>query len=265
MSPDPLITIVTPSFNQGEYLERTIRSVIDQGYPRLEYIVLDGGSTDGSVDVIARYAPQLSYWRSASDGGQAEAINEGWAMARGDILAWLNSDDYLLPGALSAVSEAFRRHPQALLVYGVTYRVDADGGYLGSVGTPYRWRTLLLSRQLIPQPSAFVRRAALDQVGGLDDSLHYSMDYDFFLRVVQLAPPVMIPRPLAAATIHPAAKTTRDRDPAKKETHQVRLRHARGLYGPLVRMQPLLSRGFHQLPKGVRRIVNRARPHAPDA
>lgn len=264
MTSEPCITIVTPSFNQAEYLERTIRSVVDQGYPRLEYIVLDGGSTDGSLDVIERYAPHLSYWRSAPDGGQAAAINEGWRMARGDVLAWLNSDDYLLPGALAAVAEAFGRNPQAYLVYGSMDRVDAAGRQLGSIGSKYRWRTLLLSRQLIPQPAAFVRRAAVERVGALDPSLHYSMDYDFFLRVVQLAPPVMINRRLAAATIHAAAKTTRDREPAKEETHKVRLRYARGLYRPLVLIQPHISRTFHRLPKRVRRVINIARPHAPD-
>jgi len=165
----PRITIVTPSFNQAQFLERTIRSVLDQEYPDLEYLVMDGGSTDGSVEIIRRFAERLTYWTSGPDGGQAAAINAGWRMAHGEVLAWLNSDDVFLPGALSAVGHAFQEHPKAVLVYGQTQLVDPDGLLLGTVGSAYRQRTLLYSHQLIPQPSSFFRRSAVEAVGLLDE------------------------------------------------------------------------------------------------
>jgi glycosyltransferase involved in cell wall biosynthesis len=250
----PRVTIVTPSFNQAQFLERTIRSVLDQEYPDLEYIVMDGGSTDGSVEIIRRYAEQLTYWTSGPDGGQAAAINAGWRMAHGQVLAWLNSDDFFMPGALSAVGHAFQEHPKAVLVYGQTQLVDPDGLLLGTVGSAYRHRTLMYSHQLIPQPSAFFRRSAVDAVGLLDESLHYSMDLDLFLRLARIAPPLMLQETLAEA------KTTRDRSIAAGETHRVRLRYAQGVGALLVRVQPGLSWVFSRMPDWMRRTVNRVRP-----
>lgn len=256
----PSITIVTPSFNQGRFLERTIRSVLDQGYPKLEYIVMDGGSTDGSLEIVERYAARLAHWASGPDGGQAAAINTGWRRAGGEVLAWLNSDDFYLPGTLLEIGEAFARHREADLIYGLTQRVDADGNPMGTVGSAFHWRTLLYSHQVIPQPSAFFRRSAVDAVGPLDESLHYSMDYDFFLRLTRLGPALMLPRPLAVATIHDDAKTTRDRATAAAETHRVRKRYARGLGAAVVRVQPALSWAFHRMPAPARAVVSRLRP-----
>jgi glycosyltransferase involved in cell wall biosynthesis len=256
----PSMTIVTPSFNQGQFLERTIQSVLEQGYPSLEYIVMDGGSTDGSVEIIRKYADRLTYWTSGPDGGQSAAINAGWRMATGDIIAWQNSDDVYLPGALHAIGQAFLDHPEAVLIYGQTQRIDADGVPLGTIGSPFRRRTLLYSHQLIPLTSAFFRRSAVEAVGLLDESLHYSMDLDLFLRLTSLAPPVMLNRTLAEATIHADAKTTRDRDIAGGETHVVRLRYARGAGAVLVRLQPMFSWIFHRMPAWLRSVVNRLRP-----
>jgi GT2 family glycosyltransferase len=256
----PTMTIVTPSFNQGRFLERTIRSVLDQGYPDLQFIVMDGGSSDGSVDIIRRYAPRLAYWTSGPDGGQSAAINAGWRRATGEIIAWQNSDDVYLPGALRAAGRAFLEHPEAILVYGRTRRVDTDGRSLGTMGSQYRHRTLLYSHQVIPLTSAFFRRSAVEAVGMLDESLHYSMDLDLFLRLVRLGTPVMLPATLAEATIHPDAKTTRDRSIAAAETHRVRLRYARGAGALFVRSQPWLSWAFHKLPTPARGLVNRLRP-----
>lgn len=254
------MTIVTPSFNQGRFLERTIRSVLDQGYPNLEYIVMDGGSADDSVEIIRRYASRLAYWTSGPDGGQSAAINAGWRMARGEIIAWQNSDDVYLPGALHAAGEAFREHPEAVLVYGLTRRVDTEGTSLGTMGAPYRHRMLLYSHQLIPLTSAFFRRSAVEAVGLLDESLNYSMDLDLFLRLVRLAPPVMLDETLAEATIHADAKTTRDRAVAATETHRVRRRYARGPGALLVRVQPVLSWVFQRMPMSARGVINRFRP-----
>ncbi len=256
----PSITVVTPSFNQGAFLERTIRSVLDQAYPNLEYVVLDGGSTDGSVEIIRRYADRIDHWVSQPDGGQTAAINAGWRRASGEILAWLNSDDYYLPGALITVGRAFMEHPDAILIYGPMRREDPDGRSLGTLGSPFDRRRLLYSHQMIPQPSAFFRRAGVLAAGQLDESLHYSMDYDFLLRLTNAGPTVMIPEPLAVATIHPEAKTTRDRAIAAAETNRVRRRYARGAGWILVRIQPVGSWVYHRLPAPIRRLVDRVRP-----
>ena len=130
LSPEPLVSIITPSFNQAQYLEQTIQSVLGQDYPRIEYIVIDGGSTDGSKAIIEKYAPQLSYWQSQKDAGQTDAINQGFARAKGDVLAWLNSDDILYPGAVSKAVEALGRFPEAVMVYGNCDLVNGQGKML---------------------------------------------------------------------------------------------------------------------------------------
>ena len=257
----PRISVVTPSFNQARYLERTIRSVLDQGYPNLEYLVYDGASTDGSVEIIQRYADRLDYWQSQPDGGQSAAINAGWHRANGEILAWLNSDDYYLPGVLRFVGEHFRDHPEVLVLYGTCERVDQGGAYLGFVGTAFRMRDLLYSRQIIPQPTAFLRRKVIDSVGPLDPSLRYSMDYDLFIRVAKVSTPSFVARRLAGATVHSEAKTTADRIPAKRETQMIRMRYSSGPGRVFIRLQPLFSRAFHILPGPIQRAVNAMRPH----
>ena len=256
----PRISVVTPSLNQARYIERTIRSVLDQGYPNLEYFIYDGGSTDGSVEIISRYAERLDYWVSEPDGGQSAAINAGWDRATGEILAWLGSDDYYLPETLQTVGEHFRDHPGTLLLYGTCERVDQDGAYIGYVGSRYRRGDMLFSRQVIPQPSSFLRRSLVNKIGSLDASLRYSMDYDLFLRAAKVTAPVFMDRHLSGATIHPGAKTTVDRGPAKVETHRLRLQHASGLGRLFVRLQPLQSRLFHLLPAQLRGPINHLRP-----
>src|SRR4030067_2556851 len=127
---DPLVSIVTPSYNQAEFLEKTILSVINQDYPRLEYFVMDGGSTDGSLEIIKRFEHRITNWISEPDRGQSDAINKGWSMASGDIFAWLNSDDMYAPGAVQAAVQAFRENPEAGMVYGDAILVDRDGNEL---------------------------------------------------------------------------------------------------------------------------------------
>ena len=164
-SSSPLVSLVTPSYNQAKYLEDTIRSVLDQGYPNLEYIVVDGASTDGSVDIIRAHEDRLTWWVSEKDRGQAEAINKGLARASGEIIAWLNSDDTYLPGAISSAVKVFDEHPDVVLVYGNMLAIDENGKTINILR--YRQLTLedLLCFQIIGQPAVFFRRNALEKAG----------------------------------------------------------------------------------------------------
>jgi len=182
MSRSPRITVVTPSFNQGCYLEQTICSVLDQAYPNLEYMVIDGLSKDNSQDIIRRYSSRLTYWVSEKDNGQTEAINKGFTRATGDILAYLNSDDFYLPGTLAQVAAFFDSHPDVDVMYGGCRYVNDKGVQLFEHHPPdFNYERLLLGNT-IPQPATFWRRRVLERVGPLDSSLHYVMDYEFWLR-----------------------------------------------------------------------------------
>jgi glycosyltransferase involved in cell wall biosynthesis len=256
----PTITVVTPSFNQARFLERTIRSVLDQGYPALEYIVMDGGSTDGSADIIARYADRISYWQSQPDGGQTAAINSGWRRATGDILCWLNSDDYYLPGSLHYVAEQMSNRPDVWTMYGSAEVVDEDGRHLAFWGRPFSRRVMILSQNCIPQPSSFVRREAIDAVGDLDETLNYTMDLDLFMRIAKVQAPRYLGRALAVVTKHKDAKTWRDRSKMARERYVVRRRYAQGIERPLVLTQPLASAVYQALPEAAKRLVSLMRP-----
>ena len=207
----PRISIVTPSFNQAKFLEETIRSVLDQSYPNFEYMVIDGGSSDGSVEIIRKYEKRLAYWTSESDRGQADAINKGWRRATGEILAYLNSDDTYYPGALRLAAEAFAYDSSIGLVYGRCNVIDEHGAVLrerrvrdASFADVLRWSPS------IPQPSLFVRRAAVEAVGFLRPELHYTMDYDLSLRIGLKSKMQFIPHVLANMRDHRAAKTALD-------------------------------------------------------
>ncbi len=182
-APWPRISVVTPSYNQGQFIEATIRSVLLQGYPNLEYIVIDGGSTDESVEIIHRYAPWLAFWVSEPDRGQANAINKGFACATGEILAWLNSDDLYHPEALRSVGEAARANLQGMLFYGDSTLIDADAATLGGKSLTQFSLKRLLKGQNMSQPATFWRRCVLERLGGLDETLHYGLDFEFFLRI----------------------------------------------------------------------------------
>jgi glycosyltransferase involved in cell wall biosynthesis len=205
-----LVSIVTPSYNQAQFVEDTLRSVLAQDYPHIEYIVIDGASSDGSPDIIARYASRLAYWTSEPDQGQAEAINKGFQRARGDIVAWLNSDDVYLPGAVSRAVQAFAAHPQAGFVFGDALTIDAQGHPLSMLRFGEWGLDELLRFRIICQPAVFMRRAVLQQSGGLDQSYHFMLDHNLWLRLARLAPPQYIGsgdfNPLALARHHAAAK-----------------------------------------------------------
>lgn len=179
---DPRITIITPSYNQGRFIEETILSVLSQEYPNLEYIIMDGGSTDNTVEIIKKYADRISYWVSEKDSGQSNAINKGLRMATGEIINWLNSDDLLQPGALAAMAKYFTANPEAIIVHGrIEYFGNTKNYY--SVNLPAKdLETRYAAHICMPQPAAFFRKKLIDEQGLLDESLHFSMDTDLFMR-----------------------------------------------------------------------------------
>ncbi|WKZ47401.1 MAG: glycosyltransferase family 2 protein [Anaerolineales bacterium] len=201
-----LISIITPSFNQARYLEQTIQSVLGQDYPHIEYIVVDGASKDGSVEVIKKYADKLAWWVSEKDSGQAEAINKGLARAKGEIVAWLNSDDYFLPSAVSSAMEVFEENPDVALVYGNMLAVDERGNAFNSL--TYKQLSLqdLLCFQIIGQPAVFFRRKALENAGYLDPTFHFLLDHHLWIRIAQHGKILHVPQTWAAARYHAEAK-----------------------------------------------------------
>jgi glycosyltransferase involved in cell wall biosynthesis len=223
----PRITVVMPSFNQGMFLEAAICSVLDQKYAKLEYFVLDGGSTDGSVAIIERYAEHLTYWHSRSDAGQADALRTGFSMATGDIFCWLNSDDIFLPGALETVGGFFARHRKVDVLYGNRVVIDRDGNVIGRHIWPWiltraHWAT----GQPLAQECTFWRRAIYDAAGGIDPSKFFIMDYDLFFRMWRIGRFRKTPRFLGGFRVHEEAKNARYVDVWKRE-----LAEAKSKYG----------------------------------
>jgi FkbM family methyltransferase len=206
----PRVSVITPSFNQARFLDQTMRSVFDQGYPNLEYIVIDGGSTDGSVDIIRRYADRLAYWVSEPDRGQASAVNKGMARVTGDIVGWVNSDDFYYPGAIQAAVDAFAADPGLAFVYGRGNRVDDDGALIEpfQFSRPFDLQALTNGIDYILQPTAFMRRGALAQVSPLDPTLHWTLDWDLWIRLGRRFPARMIDHVTAASREHASTKTS---------------------------------------------------------
>ena len=201
-----LVSIITPSYNQALYLEQTIQSVLEQDYPRIEYIVVDGASTDDSFEIIKKYNDRLAYWISEKDSGQAEAINKGFARAKGEILGWLNSDDYYLPNTISAVVKCFEESPDAVMLYGDMLAVNDKGQTLNIL--KYKQLSLedLLCFQIIGQPSVFFRRSALEKTGWLEPSFHFMLDHHLWIRLAQQGRILHVPQVWSAARYHPQAK-----------------------------------------------------------
>ncbi|MBS0205664.1 MAG: glycosyltransferase [Planctomycetes bacterium] len=222
------ISVVTPSFNQAQFLNQTIGSVRCQDYANVEHIIIDGGSTDGSQDVIQKYERGLAYWVSEKDRGQCDAINKGFARATGDIFAWLNSDDTLEPGALWTVARYFSEHPDWVCLTGGAYAINEAGRYLdhdthASLDGIRPERSIrrcpkqggsecfsFWTRDWFPQPATFWRRSVWEQIGPLDESLHFSMDYELWRRIAQVGEIHPISEVLANCRYHANCKTIRE-------------------------------------------------------
>ncbi len=213
----PLVSIVTPSYNMGRFVEETMRSVLSQDYPRIEYIVMDAQSQDETVSILQRYSDRLSY-ESRPDRGAADAIRKGFERARGDIVAYLNADDLYLPGAVSTAVEAFERAPEVDVFYGDAQWIDEAGALI----RPYPVRSFdareLARECFICQPAVFMRRSAYEAVGGIDPELQYTYDYDLWLRLARRHRFEYLPEILAQSRMHRANKTIGSRRAVLRET-----------------------------------------------
>lgn len=229
----PLVTVVTPSFNQARFIRATIESVLSQDYPNLEYIIVDGGSTDGTRGVVAPYSDRLTII-SEKDRGQAEAINKGLRMARGSIVAYLNSDDLFLPGAVSAAVSALGENPELGAVYGEGYRIDADGNVIArfEVTESYNlWRLVNVSDYILQQ-TVFWRRDVFDTIGFFDQDLHYGLDWEILIRTGKRYVMGYVPQFMGCLREYPEAKTAAGGAARFKEIVRILRRHSSYRYPP---------------------------------
>jgi glycosyltransferase involved in cell wall biosynthesis len=204
----PLVSIITPSYNQAPFLEATLRSVLDQDYPRLEYIVVDGGSTDGSLEILRRYETRLAAWISEPDRGQTDAINKGFALATGDILAYLNSDDTYCPDAVTEAVAYLQAHPEVGMVHAGAFYIDQVGHPVARFpSAPTSHLDLRRGAPKIAQQAAFFRAEVWKMVGPLDPSFFYAMDYDLWVRISAVTPMAFVPRIWAGFRLHDESKS----------------------------------------------------------
>lgn len=215
------VSVVTPSYNQAAFLERTLRSVASQSGVDLEHRVFDGGSTDGSVAILERFTGAVR-WTSGPDAGQADAVNKAIADTSGDVIAWINSDDIYYPGALASVAEAFQRHPEADVVYGRADHIDAQDRVIEPYPTEPWNLERLAERCFICQPAAFFHRRVVERFGALDASLRYCMDYEYWLRLGRGgARFVFLDEKLAGSRLHGDTKTLGQRLPVHAEINEM--------------------------------------------
>ncbi|HEX9012969.1 MAG TPA: glycosyltransferase family 2 protein [Anaerolineaceae bacterium] len=241
----PKVSIITPSFRQGKYLEASIRSVLEQNYPNLEYIIVDGGSTDESVDIIKKYQDRLAWWVSEKDRGHADALNKGFAHATGEILAWLNSDDTYFPGAVADAVAALQSSPRAGMVYGDADLIDDAGRTIGRFASRQTdYRRLLRGSVHIPQATTFFRADLWRQVGPLDLSLFFSFDYDLWVKLAKVSDLLYVPHRWANFRIHSQGKTVVNDDQCYPDMLRV---HAREVGGWLswLRLRSYARKAFY--------------------
>lgn len=223
---EPKISIITPSFNQVNFIEKTIQSVLDQQYPNLEYIIIDGTSTDGSVEIIQKYQENLSFWVSEPDSGQADALAKGFSKATGDIMGWLCSDDLLEPGCLWDVAELFQKYPHMRAVYGDTKWIDSQEKLIKiKKELPFNRFIWLYEHNFIPQPSTFWRKDLYEQVGGLDSSFNLGMDADLWIRFNEVTTLHHIPKVWSCMRMHAQQKTSMLVPDLRKERQIIRTRY----------------------------------------
>jgi glycosyltransferase involved in cell wall biosynthesis len=267
----PRISVVTASYNQANFIEQTILSVLEQNYPNIEYIVMDGGSTDGSVDIIRKYEKRLAYWVSEKDAGASDALKKGFDRATGSILAYLNSDDYYTPGALHHVAEVFTQKA-ADVVYGDMYWVDAVGKVVAERRqTPFTRLGFLYGGSDFSQPSTFWSRKIYDQSGGMDPSFQFAFDLDLFGRFMASGARFAYTRRfLSNFRMHSAQKTDVINEVGRSETRKIRARHARfsatSVPGALLRNVARVQRIAWYIGQGdlwwlIRRIPDRVLSH----
>ncbi|MDJ0889470.1 MAG: glycosyltransferase [Desulfobacterales bacterium] len=217
----PLVSIVTPSYNQGRFIKKTIESVLSQNYPNIEYVVIDGGSSDQTVDILRSYGDRLE-WVSEPDRGQTDAINKGMARVQGEILAYLNSDDVLAPGAIERIVNYFKSNPDCDMVYGNADYIDEDDKVTGKYDTDQYSFDRLLEDCMVCQPAAFWRRRIAEKVGPFDDQLNYAMDYDYWLRMAKAGGKIcFLPQKLACSRLYPETKTQSERTKIFKEIFRI--------------------------------------------
>lgn len=245
----PKISIVTPSFNQAAFLERTIQSVLSQNYPNLEYIIIDGGSTDGSVEIIKKYAAHLAYWVSEKDSGQTNAINKGFRRATGEIAAWLNSDDEYCPDTLKTVADIFTAEKDVDMVFGNRITIDKNGNILRKDRhTKFSFTALVIFMAILSQPATFWRRSLLEKYGYLDETLRFGMDFEFFCRIGAHIKAKHIRKNLAMFRMHDTSKTCTIMNAGVQECRSIRKRYldaaCRGYPETLVTLALFVHRAF---------------------
>lgn len=253
MNEQPLVSIITPSFNQARYIEATIRSVLSQDYPNIEYIIVDGGSTDETVAIIQKYTLEsdsllsvqkqasaiqsrsIAWWVSEKDKGQTDAINKGFARAKGQILAWLNSDDTYEPGAISAAVKYLQEHPEVGMVYGDCNYINEDGRVIGKFGSAQtNYRLLRQGYAHIPQQTMFFRADLWKQVGPLDPSFYFAMDYDLWTRLAARTVLQYVPQLWANFRLHTSGKTIAADDRCWPEMIRVHYRDGGSFFAVIV-------------------------------
>ena len=235
MVAQPLVSIVTPSFNQALYLETAIQSVFGQDYSNIEYLIVDGGSTDGSVDLLKNHAANLAYWVSEPDGGQTDAINKGFTRATGKYLGWLNADDRLHSVAVKEAVDFLESHPEVGMVYGDADYIDARGGVVGRFpAAQTNYTSLRRGYVHIPQQAAFWRRDLWQRVAPLDASFTFAMDYDLWVRLAKLSKLKYLPRLWAQFRLHEDSKTLQNDQRAWDEMLKVHWREGGSFFSIIV-------------------------------
>ena len=232
----PLVSIITPSFNQAQFLEQTIQSVLGQDYPQIEYIIVDGGSTDGSVDMIKKYEGRLAWWISEQDQGQTDAINKGFAHSKGEVLAWINSDDTYNPRAVGQAVKYLIENPDVAMVYADCNFINEAGQVIGKFNSKQTdYRRLREGYVHIPQQTMFFRAKYWQELGPLDPSFYFAMDYDLWTRIASKAPiKYLAGQTWANFRIHDLGKTTTHDDRCWPEMLRVHYRDGGGFFSLIV-------------------------------